>query len=127
MKELGDTQFNFVFKQEKKGGWSQLLQAGLLRCEGVLPRGGPRVLTYYPHYFVPSVVSLAQCGICHPGLLKGSLSLLLWEYAHDILVREKQQLAIQSLLYNSNLDKACLNMLYICEYAVRRKDKSLQA
>lgn len=135
MKELGDTQFNFVFKEEKKGGfraltagWGQLLQAGLLRCDGGLAKGrSPGVHKLCPHYFVPSVVSLAQCGICHTGLLKRSLSLKLRGYAHDILVREKQQLAIQSLLYNSNRDKACLNMLYICEYAVRRKDKSLQA
>ena len=47
---------------------------------------------------------------------------MLWEYAHDILVSEKKQVSIQSILYNSNLvTSVSIDMLYICEYEVRRK------
>lgn len=97
MKELGDTQFDFVFKEERRllspnskgvGGEGQLLQVGLLRCDrGLAKRRSPGTHKVCPHYFVPSVLFLAQCGICHTGLLKCSLSLMLRGYAHDILVK----------------------------------------
>lgn len=95
----------------------------MLRCDCGLSEGRS---PGDAHCFVPSVVFLAHCGIRHTGLFKSSLSLILWGYVHDILVSEKKQLTIQSLLYNSNFGTGMsVDMLYACEYEVRRKDTKI--
>ena len=108
MGELGDTQFNFIFKEEKKGDfwaltaqWGHLFQAGLLRCDLCLTKGRSQedVHNLSPHYFGSSGVFLVLCEICHRELFKSSLSSMLWGYACDILISRENRSLQYSLYY----------------------------